>query len=413
MPVIAPQIKAVNATLLISEARLVIPRIGNWTLDCTVNDPLMPLDSVPMGVPPVVGGPAAIILDSNAMLGTVVSSLTGEQGLLKLRICGGLTGGYPKPITVPLNIAIGPTAAVAATTFLGASGEAFSIPLSNPAMANTLLKGYQTFGGTTAANCMTRLAQSLGCGWRVDLLTSMAYLSVDPFLVPATLPTMATVSHAEEGVGVTYECPTLDQPIPLPGTVDPNTLLPINEVVVEVTPEKTTVSLYNVQASSWLPAPSNVPASGLYAGTILTPNPDATYTFKPDLATAVGPAFARCAVRCGLPGVTLKIPPSSRAIVDFDNADPTSLPAIVAFDSSALGLPGMVTIGPPAASAVVNNAPLVAAYFAQVHTWMTALSVWVLTGVAPPGGGPVTYAAPAPTPPTPPPLVVSTMLATN
>lgn len=312
--------------------RLSIPRVGVWLADIDV-----PVQYSAGGTATCSGLPvpkqfdsATIVIDGNTLKGAVIVSDTSVYAEASVRVIGG--NGALGTIIAAQNFGNGCTSQAVLSQLLSTYGEpAIDTANSVASFLSFYLLSFQCFGNRTLSQNVMRLANSVGCAWRLNLGTGAIQFLLDSYSASTAIPTNAIVIDDGHDGDVTFEAPFLDA-LPLPGTTGPNGRQ-VQEVIVNVIGEKLTFTLCPVQTSFVLSQPTSFELYGTYSAQVTGQSGNLLQlTFDdPRVAGAGGsqsvPFFPGAGITLGT------VATNTRVKVCFDNGNPAA-PSIIAWDGT-------------------------------------------------------------------------------
>jgi hypothetical protein len=293
---------------------------GAWHAICEIDHPAD--DSQ------VATGPFRFNIDGVEFCGAVVPDRSGAfAGRQRLWVVGG-AGGLDAEIDAR-NYGSGLTRArTVIGDILRDSGESLSQE-SSSSLLDTSLDGWQRSQGT-AKHALDLVTQKIGATWRV-LRDGTVWIGTDewPEVEPA-----GTVMHQDWGTGHIEVAP--DNATLVPG------IIVGGQKIKQVTyrsdnggPLRADLSATSNRelTDNLLERAQRKNQFGYrYRCKVSRQNADGTVDVITDDVRMKGTGVAKCRIRVGLPGVTIKVPAGARCLVGWDDADP-SLPYVSDWES--------------------------------------------------------------------------------
>jgi len=299
---------------------LVLPRIGRWHADLVVDSPA------------ALAGPVTLAFADGALKfdGTIFRGDVSQQSF-HCRIVAG-ANGLAKEVPakfytgVPLRLPLG--------DILKEVGEKLSVSADEGVLARLLPKWSRTKG--PAAHALAELADLGEASWRFMPNGSLwlgreGWLEIDfPHQVLRSDP-------ADDRFEIASDLPLLR-----PGVVFGGRR--ISAVIHTFGPERvrteawierdSVLGRFKASLASIIRAVmSEVDYHKPYPARVVVQDKDGTLQLKPDSDRI--PGLTGVPIRYGVPGVTARVPPGARCIVEFENGDSRS-PIVTAFEPGAL-----------------------------------------------------------------------------
>jgi len=300
---------------------LTVPRVGIWHADLVVDT----REKI-TGPVEIAFGDGAIVYRGSIARGDVF------QETFACKILGG-GGGLSR--VLPAKFYRGAPLRLPLQDLLGECGERLSATAELAVLDGLLLKWCRTKG--TAAKALAELVEDARANWRV-LSDGSVWVGSERWPELAFAHDLLRHDPAEGRLEIASELPQLRPGVTFNGEK-------ISAVTHTIGPDRVRTEAYTEKGGSLvdrLKAPfTNLIKSVMrqvdfhkpYPAKVIHQEGDGTLHLQPD--SDVIPGLTGVPIRYGVPGVTAKVPPGARCMVEFENGDPRA-PVVTAFEPGAL-----------------------------------------------------------------------------
>lgn len=312
---------AMGHRILAIEVRM--PRRGPWTANVTIDQ--LELEAEPPT------GPFYFVIDGLEFRCTVIPGRSGRSqgGRTTLRVVGG-AGGLSHDLEVRNYGGGSTTAKTIVGDILRDAGETLSAE-ADTAILSKRVDAWQRVEGT-GRDALNLLLDKLGATWRV-LRDGTIWIGVDEW--PEVEPD-GTVLDDDWGDGfivVAPETPTMVPGIVVRGQRVEEVLHTLGESSRTLRTKLYSVGVESLMSQALEPVRHEAQYAKRYRCKVVSQGADGRVDVLVDDERMKGRGVANCAVRVGLPGSTVNIPPGSRCLVGWDDGDP-SLPYVDGWESA-------------------------------------------------------------------------------